>query len=112
MKLRFALLSALTLARAQSPPKGIVDVNGSITATAGTLQCVGVQTVGQKTSVLHMRCVDAGMPLLEADYGVPTAGAMTLSLSRAGNTVSWTLTHGTPDQWKIAANDAVRTGNF
>lgn len=108
-----SVLAVLAGARAQGP-NGIVDVATSITATAGTLQCVGVQTVGQAVSVLHMRCVDAGLPLSEADYNVPSAGAATFSLARAGNTVSWSLIHASPgpDQWRISANDVARTGSF
>jgi hypothetical protein len=115
MKRLFILAAfATAIALPQTAPTGTVDISTAITATAGTLQCVGTPTVGATTSTMHMKCSEAGVVLHEADYAVTAPGSTLYSLGRGSNTVTWLLSKGNPvpDQWQVAANGVSKSGSF
>lgn len=112
MKTFLSLLLFAATASAQAP--GTVDVASAITATAGTLSCVGTATVGQTTSLMHLKCSEGSTVLHEGDYTVTSPGSTVYSIGRGQNMIVWLLTKGsaTPDQWQVTANGVGRSGTF
>lgn len=112
MKTLLSLLIFAASVLAQSP--GTVDVSANITATAGTLSCVGTATVGQATSTMHLKCSEGTSVLFEHDFTVTAPGSTTYTMSRGANIIGWILTKGnpTPDQWQVTANGTSKSGAF
>lgn len=93
---------------------GTVDISATITATAGTLVCVGTPSVGAAVSSMHMKCSEGATVLHESDYTVVSPGSVAYSIGRGPNAITWLLTKGNPvpDQWQVAANGVSKSGSF
>lgn len=113
MKRLLLWLAAMAVLQGQAPT-GSVDIAATITATAGTLVCVGTPSVASAASNMHMKCSDAQALLHESDYLVASPGSVVYSIGRGANTITWLLTKGgaVPDQWQVSANGVSKSGNF
>lgn len=108
------LLSLLFVAVVLAQTPGTVVVASNITATAGSLICVGTATVGATTSTMQLKCSEGSVVLIDYPFTVTASGSTLYSIGRGANTITWLLTKGnpTPDQWQVTANGVARSGTF
>lgn len=107
-------LGLIFAAALQAQTAGSVDITSTITATAGSLVCIGTPTIAASVSTMHMRCSEGATVLHESDYTVTAPGSVVYSIGRGADTITWLLTKGNPapDQWQVSANGVSKTGNF
>lgn len=108
------LFPLILMGQTTPPPAGTVDVATNITASSGSLVCVGTVASSTLTSTMHLKCSDGPTLLHESDYTITALGTTTYSLTRGPNAITWGLTKGTsiPDQWQVVANGTMKAGNF
>lgn len=106
---------------AQTPPAGIIVVNTTITATAGTLKCtinpLAVPVQGNPFTQISMNCSD-GTPQVFFGIATPQVGAgtgITMAVnSPNGNAITAIISEpvaGTIN-WQVSANGVSKNGNF